>query len=119
VPISAAKELFAQAGPPNLFMKIPGTKEGLPANEEAIFAGIPINVTFLFEHERYVAAAEAFLRGIERRIEAGPKMTPKQMVAARSAGYVLMQLINCERLPRDDLAHKIAHRDNPIELALL
>ena len=56
---------------PNLFIKIPGTKEGLPAIEEAIFAGVPINVTLLFSREHYVAAAEAFLRGIERRIDAG------------------------------------------------
>jgi transaldolase len=71
--LAAAKELFALAGRPNLFIKIPGTKEGLPAIEEAIFAGIPINVTLLFSREQYVAAAEAFLRGIERRIEAGLK----------------------------------------------
>ena len=53
------------------FIKIPGTKEGLPAIEEAIFAGVPVNVTLLFSREQYVAAAEAFLRGIERRIDAG------------------------------------------------
>src|SRR5262245_5665561 len=69
--LSAAKELHARAGRPNLFIKIPGTKEGLPAIEEAIFAGVPINVTLLFSREHYVAAAEAYLRGIERRIEAG------------------------------------------------
>lgn len=69
--LAAAKDLFAQADRPNLFIKIPGTKEGLPAIEEAIFAGIPINVTLLFSREHYMAAAEAFLRGIERRIEAG------------------------------------------------
>jgi transaldolase len=73
--LAAAKDLFAQAGRPNLFIKIPGTKEGLPAIEEAIFAGIPINVTLLFSRDQYVAAAEAFLRGIERRIEAGLKPT--------------------------------------------
>ena len=71
--LAAAKDLYARAGQPNLFIKIPGTKEGLPAIEEAIFAGIPINVTLLFSREQYVAAAEAFLRGIERRIEAGLK----------------------------------------------
>jgi transaldolase len=71
--LAAAKALFAQAARPNLFIKIPGTKQGLPAIEEAIFAGIPINVTLLFSREQYVAAAEAFLRGIERRIEAGLK----------------------------------------------
>jgi transaldolase len=54
-----------------LLIKIPGTKEGLPAIEESIFAGVPINVTLLFSREHYIAAAEAFLRGIERRIEAG------------------------------------------------
>ena len=69
--LAAAKELFARAHRPNLFIKIPGTKQGLPAIEEAIFAGIPINVTLLFSREQYQAAAEAFLRGIERRIEAG------------------------------------------------
>jgi transaldolase len=69
--LAAAKDLSARAARPNLFIKIPGTKEGLPAIEEAIFAGVPINVTLLFSREQYVAAAEAFLRGIERRIEAG------------------------------------------------
>ena len=71
--ITAAKALHARAGRPNLFIKIPGTKEGLPAIEEAIFAGVPINVTLLFSREQYVAAAEAYLRGIERRIAAGLK----------------------------------------------
>ena len=69
--VAAAKSLHARADRPNLFIKIPGTKEGLPAIEEAIFAGVPINVTLLFSHEHYVAAAEAFLRGIERRIDDG------------------------------------------------
>jgi len=71
--LAAAKDLHARAGRPNLFIKIPGTREGLPAIEEAIFAGVPINVTLLFSREQYVAAAEAFLRGIERRIAAGLK----------------------------------------------
>jgi transaldolase len=69
--IAAAKDLFARANRPNLLIKIPGTKQGLPAIEEAILAGIPINVTLLFSREHYLAAAEAFLRGIERRIDAG------------------------------------------------
>src|ERR1039457_6883529 len=69
--IAAAKELSTRAGRPNLFIKIPGTKEGLPAIEEAIFAGVAFNVTLLFSREQYVAAAEAYLRGIERRIAAG------------------------------------------------
>lgn len=71
--LAAAKELHARAGRANLLIKIPGTKEGLPAIEEAIFSGIPVNVTLLFSSDQYLAAAEAFLRGIERRIEAGLK----------------------------------------------
>jgi transaldolase len=66
----AARDLFARAARPNLLIKIPGTKEGLPAIEQAIFSGIPVNVTLLFSGEQYLAAAEAFLRGIERRIDA-------------------------------------------------
>src|ERR1700752_163227 len=69
--IAAAKDLFARANRPNLLIKIPGTKQGLPAIEEAILAGIPVNVTLLFSREHSLAAAEAFLRGIERRIDAG------------------------------------------------
>jgi len=69
--LAAAKNLHARARRPNLLIKIPGTKEGLPAIEESIFAGVPINVTLLFSREHYIAAAEAFLRGIERRIDAG------------------------------------------------
>src|SRR6202035_6077427 len=69
--LAAAKDLHTRAGRANLFIKIPGTREGLAAIEEAIFAGIPINVTLLFSSEHYVAAAEAYLRGIERRIDAG------------------------------------------------
>jgi transaldolase len=69
--IAAARQLSARAGRPNLFIKIPGTPEGLPAIEEAIFAGVPVNVTLLFSREQYLAAAEAYLRGIERRIDAG------------------------------------------------
>jgi transaldolase len=69
--IAAARELHGRAGRPNLLIKIPGTREGLPAIEESIFAGVPVNVTLLFSREHYLAAAEAFLRGIERRIAAG------------------------------------------------
>ena len=69
--LKVAKELHGRANKPNLFIKIPGSPEGLPAIEEAIFAGVPINVTLLFSVEQYLGAAEAYLRGIERRIEAG------------------------------------------------
>jgi transaldolase len=69
--LAAAKDLHARAGRPNLLIKIPGTTEGLPAIEEAIVAGIPINVTLLFSDKQYLAAADAFLRGIERRLDLG------------------------------------------------
>lgn len=69
--IDAAARIHGQAGRPNLYVKIPGTPEGVPAIEESIFNGVPINVTLLFSREQYVAAAEAYLRGMERRIAAG------------------------------------------------
>jgi len=69
--IAAAKRLHARGRRPNLFIKIPGTRAGVPAIEESIFAGVPINVTLLFSREQYLAAANAYLRGIERRIAAG------------------------------------------------
>ncbi len=69
--LAAARDLHKRGGKPNLFIKIPGTPEGIPAIEEAIFAGVPVNVTLLFSREQYVLAAEAYLRGVERRIEAG------------------------------------------------
>src|SRR3954466_1935742 len=69
--VRAAADLHARAGRENLFIKIPGTAQGLPAIEEATFAGVPVNVTLLFSHEQYLASADAYLRGIERRIEAG------------------------------------------------
>ena len=69
--LAEAKDLHERARRPNLLIKIPGTTEGLPAIEEATFAGIPVNVTLLFSAEHYLAAAEAYLRGIERRIAAG------------------------------------------------
>jgi transaldolase len=69
--LAEARDLHGRAGRPNLFIKIPGTREGLPAIESAICAGVPVNVTLLFSPEQYVAAAEAWLRGIERRIAAG------------------------------------------------
>jgi transaldolase len=69
--IQAARKLYDLAGQPNLFIKIPGTPQGLPAIEQSIFAGVPVNITLLFSAEQYTAAANAYLRGIERRIEAG------------------------------------------------
>ena len=69
--LAAARELYGRAGRRNLFIKIPGTEEGLLAIEEAIYAGVPVNVTLLFSREQYLAAAGAYLRGLERRLDAG------------------------------------------------
>jgi len=69
--LAATRALHQRSGKPNLFIKIPGTAEGLPAIEAAIFAGVPINVMLLFSSDQYLAAARAYLRGVERRIEAG------------------------------------------------
>jgi transaldolase len=69
--IKAAKDIFQKVNRPNTFIKIPGTPEGLPAIEAAISEGIPVNVTLLFSDKQYVAASEAYLRGVERRIERG------------------------------------------------
>ena len=73
--IEAAKRIHKLADRPNLYVKIPGTPEGVPAIEEAIFAGVPVNVTLLFSREQYLAVAEAYMRGIERRIAA--KLDPR------------------------------------------
>ena len=69
--IEAALQIHKQAARPNLYVKIPGTPHGVPAIEETIFAGVPVNVTLLFSREQYLAVAEAYMRGIERRIAAG------------------------------------------------
>ena len=66
--VAAAKDLHEQAGRRNLFIKIPGTDEGLPAIEESIAAGVPVNVTLLFAEAQYRAAADAYMTGIERRV---------------------------------------------------
>ncbi len=69
--IAEAKRLYQKAGKPNLFIKIPGTKEGLPAIEESIFSGVTVNVTLLFSASDYLAAADAYMKGLERRVAAG------------------------------------------------
>jgi transaldolase len=69
--VEQARKLHAQANKPNLFIKIPGTPEGLPAIEDSIFAGVPVNVTLLFSTDQYVKAADAYMKGLERRVAAG------------------------------------------------
>jgi transaldolase len=108
--ITAAKELHARAGRPNLFIKIPGTKEGLPAIEEAIFAGVPVNVTLLFSREHYVAAAEAFLRGIERRIAGGLKADVGSVASLFVSRWDTAVVTKVPETLRDQLGIAIAKR---------
>lgn len=117
--VAAAKELHARAGRPNLFIKIPGTKEGLPAIEESIFAGIPINVTLLFSHDHYVAAAEAFLRGIERRIEAGLKPVVGSVASVFISRWDSAVMGKVPETLRDRLGIAIAKRTYKAYRALL
>ena len=105
-----AKNLSQRAGRPNLFIKIPGTKEGLPAIEEAIFAGVSVNVTLLFSREQYLAQAEAYLRGIERRIQAG---LPANVSSVASLFVSRWDVAVFDKVPealRDKLGNAIATR---------
>ena len=108
--LAAAKSLHARAKRPNLLIKIPGTKEGLPAIEEAIFAGVPINVTLLFSREQYLAAAEAFLRGIERRIDAGLKPDVGSVASVFISRWDVAVMGKVPDALRDKLGIAIANR---------
>src|ERR1700683_3213502 len=108
--LAAAKDLYARAGQPNVFIKIPGTKEGLPAIEEAIFAGIPINVTLLFSREQYLAAADAFLRGIERRIDAGLKPAVDSVASVFISRWDVAVMGKVPESLRDELGIAVAKR---------
>jgi len=117
--IASAKELFRRANLSNMFFKIPGTKEGLPAIEEAIYSGVPINVTLLFSREQYLAAADAYLRGIERRVSAG--LNPN--VASVASVFVSRwDVAVADKVPanlRDQLGIAIAKRTYAAASALL
>jgi len=108
--LAAARDLHARAGQPNVFIKIPGTQEGLPAIEEAIYAGIPINVTLLFSREQYLAAAEAFLRGIERRLDAGLKPDIASVASLFISRWDVAVMGKVPDVLRDQLGIAIAQR---------
>jgi transaldolase len=108
--LAAARELHARAKRPNMFIKIPGTKEGLPAIEEAIFAGVPVNVTLLFSREHYVAAAEAYLRGLERRIGAGLKPDVSSVASMLISRWDIAVMGKAPEPLRDRLGVAIAKR---------
>jgi transaldolase len=117
--IAEAKELHAQARRPNVFIKIPGTPEGLPAIEEAIFAGVPINVTLLFSDEQYLAAANAFMRGVERRIEAGLKPDVASVASIFISRWDVAVTGKVPQALNDRLGIAIAKRTYKAYLALL
>jgi transaldolase len=117
--IAEAKELHAQARRPNVFIKIPGTPEGLPAIEEAIFAGVPINVTLLFSDDQYLAAANAFMRGIERRIEAGLKPDVASVASIFISRWDVAVTGKVPQALNDRLGIAIAKRTYKAYLALL
>jgi transaldolase len=117
--IAAAKELFARADRRNLFIKIPGTKQGLPAIEEAIFAGVPINVTLLFSREQYLAAANAYLRGIERRIDAGLNPQVGSVASVFISRWDVAVAGKAPEKLRDQLGIAIAERTYKAASALL
>jgi transaldolase len=117
--IAEAKELHAQARRPNVFIKIPGTPEGLPAIEEAIFAGVPINVTLLFSDDQYLAAANAFMRGIERRIEAGLKPDVASVTSIFISRWDVAVTGKVPQALNDRLGIAIAKRTYKAYLALL
>lgn len=102
--IKAARQIQKQGGHPNLLINIPGTASGLPIIEESIFAGIPINVTLLFSREQYVAAAEAYQRGIERRLAAGlnPRVTSTASIVVNNWDLAL-------RVQKSTDEHKRSH----------
>ena len=102
--IAAAKGLHARAARPNLFIKIPGTKEGLPAIEEAIFAGVPVNVTLLFSREQYLAAAEAYQKGLERRIADGMRPDVSSVASMFISRWMSRSWRRCPRICVTSLA---------------
>jgi transaldolase len=108
--LAAAKDLHERAKRPNVFIKIPGTKEGLPAIEEAIFAGIPINVTLLFSREHYLAAAEAYLRGVQRRIDAGLRADVGSVASLFISRWDVAVMDKAPQSLRDQLGIAIAKR---------
>ena len=108
--VTATKELFLRAARPNVFIKIPGTKEGVPAIEEAIFAGIPVNVTLLFSQQHYLASAEAYLRGIERRIDAGLNPNVPSVASVFISRWDAAVMDNVPDILRNRLGIAIAQR---------
>ena len=108
--IKAAKDLHARAQRPNLFIKIPGTREGLPAITESIASGVPINVTLLFSREQYLGAAEAYMNGLERRLAAGRDLTVSSVASVFISRWDKAVMGKVPESLRDKLGIAIATR---------
>lgn len=108
--VAQARALFAKAARPNIFIKIPGTTEGLPAIEEAIFAGIPINVTLLFSTDQYKAAADAYLKGLERRVAAGLSADVRSVASLFVSRWDVAVAGKVPALPRNALGMAVARQ---------
>ncbi len=108
--VAQAKALHGKAGRPNLFIKIPGTTEGLPAIEEAIFAGIPINVTLLFSTEQYKAAADAYMKGLERRVAAGLSADVRSVASLFISRWDVAVTGKVATLPRNTLGMAVSRQ---------
>lgn len=108
--VAQARALFAKAARPNIFIKIPGTTEGLPAIEEAIFAGIPINVTLLFSTDQYKAAADAYLKGLERRVAAGLSADVRSVASLFVSRWDVAVAGKVPALPRNTLGMAVARQ---------
>ena len=108
--VAQAKALHAKAARPNLFIKIPGTTEGLPAIEEAIFAGVPINVTLLFSTDQYKAAADAYMKGLERRVAAGLSADVRSVASLFVSRWDVAVAGKAPALPRNTLGMAVARQ---------
>jgi transaldolase len=108
--VAQAKALHAKAARPNLFIKIPGTTEGLPAIEEAIFAGVPINVTLLFSTDQYKAAADAYMKGLERRVAAGLPADVRSVASLFVSRWDVAVAGKAAALPRNTLGVAVARQ---------
>jgi transaldolase len=117
--IAAAKELWARAARPNLFIKIPGNAAGLPAIEEATFAGVPINVTLLFSREQCLAAAEAYVRGLERRLAAGLTLNVASVISLFVSRWDVAIAEKVDPALRDRLGIAVARQTYKAFLELL
>jgi transaldolase len=108
--VAQAKTLHGKAARPNLFIKIPGTAEGLPAIEEAIFAGVPINVTLLFSTDQYKAAADAYMKGLERRVAAGLSADVRSVASLFISRWDVAVTGKAPTLPRNTLGMAVARQ---------